>query len=168
MNPIMYTLRPLAQKDADRMVEMMHDEQTTRYLQIGGPSYTKETALRFISQTADESVNLHRAVVDENDVYHGSISLKNIDREKMDAEYAISMHPDAQGKGAAAAATAQILEIAFQDLGLNRVYLNVLAENLRANRFYQKFGFQFTHTGSMEFHGEVKELNWYTAEKTAE
>lgn len=164
----MYTLRPLAEKDADRMTEMMQDEQTTRYLQIGGPSYTKETALRFIAQTGDESRHLHRAVVDESDVYHGSISLKNIDREKLEAEYAISMHPQAQGKGAAAAATAQILEIAFQELELKRVYLNVLVENVRANKFYQKFGFRFTHTGSMTFHGEEKELNWYAAERTAE
>lgn len=150
------------------MVEMMHDEQTIRYLQIGGPSYTEETARRFIAQTADESVNLHRAVVDENNVYHGSISLKNIDMEKLEAEYAISMHPDAQGKGAAAAATVQILDIAFQELGLNRVYLNVLKENERANKFYQKFGFQFTHSGSMTFHGEDKELNWYTADRKSE
>ena len=160
----MYTLRPLMEKDADRMVEMMRDEQTTRYLQIGGPNYTKETAVRFISQTTVESRHLHRAVVDEHDVYHGSISLKNIDREKLEAEYAVSMHPEAQGKGAAAAATAQILEIAFQQLGLNRVYLNVLVENQRANKFYQKFGFRFTHRSTMVFHGEEKELNWYAAE----
>ena len=162
----MYTLRPLAQKDANRMVEMMQDEQTTRYLQIGGPSYTKETALGFIAQASDESRHLHRAVVDEYDLYHGSISLKNIDLDNLEAEYAISMHPQAQGKGAAAAATAQILDIAFRDLGLKRVYLNVLADNARANRFYEKVGFRYTHTGTMNFQGEEKELHWYVADKT--
>ena len=161
-----FSLRPLLAKDAQRMVEMMHDAQTTQYLQIGGPDYTLDTALRFIASTADETQNLHRAVVDEADVYQGSVSLKHIDWEKKEAEYAISMHPDAQGKGAAKAASAAILELAWA-LGLKRVYLNVLAENERANRFYQKFGFRYTHDSIMNFHGEDKCLRWYEAELTA-
>lgn len=160
MEEHIYSLRPLNEKDAERMVEMMQDAQTTQYLQIGGPDYTRETALRFIASTADESASVHRAVVDENDVYQGTISLKNLDLNKKEAEYAISMHPQAQGKGAAKAGSAGILELAWS-LGLNRVYLNVLAENERANRFYQKFGFRYAHTTNMEFRGVTKALNWY-------
>lgn len=161
---MIYRLRPLEEKDAARMTEMMHDAVTIRYLQIGGADYTEDTALRFIRSTVDESVNLHRAVVNLNDEYQGTISLKNIDLEKKEAEYAISMHPDAQGKGAAKAATAEILNIAFNELHLNRVYLNVLAENLRANKFYKKVGFSYSHTTQMNFHQEVKSLNWYFIE----
>ena len=155
-----YSLRPLMEKDGLRMVEMMHDAVTTQYLQIGGPSYTLETALGFIAITADETENLHRAVVDGDDVYQGSVSLKHIDPVKKEAEYAISMHPQAQGKGAAKAGSKGILDIAWS-LGLNRVYLNVLEENERANRFYQKFGFCYTHTTDFEFRGQIKRLNWY-------
>ena len=163
MSTQIYKLRPLKKEDAERMVEMMHDAQTTRYLQIGGPSYTLETALHFIEQTSEESKNLHRAVVDNNDVYQGTISLKNIDHEKREAEYAISLHPDAQGKGAAKVATTRILELAFHHIGLGRVYLNVLEENRRANRFYENYAFRFTHTTEFNFHGELKKLNWYEA-----
>lgn len=163
MDNRVYSLRPLKPEDAPRMAQMMWDEQTTRYLQIGGPSYTLETALGFIAQTKDESKHLHRAVVDDNDTYYGSISLKNIDRENKEAEYAISMHPEAQGKGIAAIATAKILELAFQELGLSRVYLNVLVENQRANKFYQKVGFHYTHSSTILFKGEEKTLNWYAA-----
>ena len=155
-----YSLRPLEAKDAQRMVEMMRDSLTTRYLQIGGPDYTEATALGFIASTCDESRHLHRAVVDKDDIFQGTVSLKNLDTDKKEAEYAISMHPEAQGKGAAKAASAGILEIA-QARGLTRVYLNVLEENQRANRFYQKFGFRYTHTTTMDFHGEPKALNWY-------
>ena len=160
MEEKIYSLRPLEAKDAPRMVEMMQDALTTKYLQIGGPDYTAETALRFIASTADESSSIHRAVVDQDDVYQGTVSLKNLDMDKKEAEYAISMHPDAQGKGAAKAASAGILELA-KELGLTRVYLNVLAENERANRFYQKFGFCYTHDSTMNFHGEEKCLRWY-------
>lgn len=158
-----YHLRPLNSADAQRMTEMMHDGQTVRYLQIGGPGYTLDTALRFIAGAGDESVHLHRAVVDNHDVYYGSISLKNIDTARKEAEYAITMHPQAQGKGIAAVATREILRIAFEDLKLRRVYLNVLDENARANKFYQKFGFRYTHSTKMLFHGEEKLLHWYEA-----
>ena len=159
-----FSLRPLMEKDASRMVEMMHDPQTTRYLQIGGPDYTLDTALGFICMSSDESQNLHRAVVDEADVYQGSVSLKHIDREKKEAEYAISMHPQAQGKGAAKAASAAILELAWS-LGLKRVYLNVLQRNERANRFYQKFGFRYTHSTEMDFRGSAETLHWYECKR---
>lgn len=165
MNDMSFSLRPLQDKDAPRMVEMMQDAQTVRYLQIGGPGYTLETALGFIRGTDDETRHLHRAVVDENDVYQGTISLKNIDHEKKEAEYAISMHPQAQGKGAAAAGTRAIVALAFRELGLQKVYLNVLEENARANRFYQKCGFRFTHSSPFDYKGENKVLNWYVTEK---
>jgi diamine N-acetyltransferase len=160
MEDYVYSLRPLMEKDAQAMVQMMQDAQTTQYLQIGGPDYTIATAARFIASTADESSSIHRAVVNEHDVYQGTVSLKNLDLDKKEAEYAISMHPRAQGKGAAKAGSAEILELAWS-LGLKRVYLNVLAENERANRFYQKFGFHYTHTTEMVFRGETKALNWY-------
>ena len=162
MDSQLFKLRPLQPKDADRMVEMMHDAQTIRYLQIGGPNYTKETALRFIEHSSNESENLHRAVVDSNDVYQGTISLKNIDPEKMDAEYAISMHPDVQGKGAAKAATELILKVAFEEKKLQTVYLNVLDINIRANKFYLKNGFRYTHSTTMVFDNEEQKLNWYS------
>ena len=161
MNVMNYSLRPLQEKDAPRMVEMMQDAQTIRYLQIGGPDYTLETALGFIGRTQDESQHLHRAVVDENDVYQGTISLKNIDRDKEEAEYAISMHPEAQGKGAAMEATARILLDGFRRLKLERIYLNVLEENERANRFYEKAGFSYLETTDIQIHGAEKRLKWY-------
>lgn len=156
-----YSLRPLMEKDAPRMVEMMHDAQTTQYLQIGGPGYTRENALRFIAGTADETGSVHRAVVDSNGVYQGTISLKNLDMAKKEAEYAISMHPDAQGKGAARDATQSILHYAFHCLKLERVYLNVLDENQRAVRFYEKNGFIYRETTIASIHGIEKPLRWY-------
>lgn len=156
-----YSLRPLLEKDAPRMVEMMQDIGTTQYLQIGGPDYTLETALRFIASTADESHCVHRAVVDADDVYQGTVSLKHLDMDKKEAEYAISMHTQAQGKGAAMAATARILLEGFRRLKLDRIYLNVLEENKRAVRFYEKSGFSYLETTDAQIHGTCKPLRWY-------
>ncbi len=80
------------------------------------------------------------------------------------------MHPSALGTGASAAGSRLILRLAFEELGLDRVYLNVLGENLRAVRFYNKIGFHYTHTGTLNYKGKTKPLMWFEArrfEKTA-
>lgn len=68
-------------------------------------------------------------MVDENDEYLGTVSLKCIDTTAGTAEYAISMRSCAHGSGAAADGTREILKVAFDKLHLNGVYLNVLADN---------------------------------------
>lgn len=157
-------LRPLEQKDALRMLEWMRDSDVTRHLQIGGAGTTMEDVDRFIHEAQKKQNNLHQAIVNQSDAYLGSVSLKHINRERKEAEYAIALHPDAIGTDVAKCASEEILEIAFQELGLSRVYLNVLKRNTRAIRFYEKFGFQFTHESVLDVNGESLPLMWYEAQ----
>ena len=156
-----YLLRPLKTGDAAGMLEWMQDNITTRYLRIDGRAYTIDDVLRFIEEAKNEASNIHRAIVDRNDAYLGTVSLKNIDREKREAEYAIALHPKAQGSGAAYDATEEILTIAFQTMGLERIYLNVMEENQRAIRFYEKFGFVYRKKTVANIKNEFKTLFWY-------
>jgi diamine N-acetyltransferase len=133
-----FSLRPLKEKDAPRMLEWMNDPDSTQFLKIGGKTYTIEDTLSFIKNAEDESKYFHRAIVNNNDEYLGTISLKNIDYEKKEAEYAIAMHPDARSTGAALWATQTIFGLAKSNLNLRRIYLNVLEGNIRANKFYKK------------------------------
>ena len=93
----------------------------------------------------------------------GTVSLKQIDQETGEAEYAISTRKKAHGTGAAFQATRLIWNIAFEDYRLRRVYLNVLAENQRANAFYEKVGYRFEYCeeNAVEIRGVRKNLNWY-------
>lgn len=135
------SLRPLEMKDAPRMLEWMRNDDVTRYLNVGGSDTGMETVENFIRSTADESVNVHRAVVNADDTYLGTISLKNIDRDRKEAEYAVAMHMDAIGTGASAKATEFICRLGFGELGLERIVLCVREENQRAVKFYKKTGF---------------------------
>ena len=47
----------------------------------------------------------------------------------------------AHGTGAAMQATQELLCYAFKELGLHKVYLNVLEDNIRARKFYEKCRF---------------------------
>ena len=154
-------LRGLQPKDALGMLEWMTDPKITQFFRFDASKVTEESCLAFISGAALQENCRHWAIADETDTYLGTISLKEIDRSS--SEYAISTRSCAHGTGAAMEATRQVLRIAFEELGLNRVYLNVLAENGRANAFYRKAGFCFTHTekDAVAIRGEMKDLNWY-------
>ena len=104
------------------------------------------------------------ACVDDQDNYLGTVSLKAINKIDLNAEYAISFCKKAHGTGAAHYATQEVLRIAFMELGLARVYLNVIPGNARANAFYKKNGFIFegTFRKHIRINGQLKDLNWYS------
>lgn len=134
-------LRKLEEKDAIKMSGWMHDPEVNQHFRFDAGAMTQEDVLHFIAAAQDTRQNMHLACVDENDEYMGTVSLKQIDKENGTAEYAISFLKSAQGNGAARFATGEILRIAFEDLELEKVYLDVLEENQHACRFYEKQGF---------------------------
>lgn len=161
-----FHLRPLEEKDAGGMLEWMTDPEIVCFFRFDASAVTPESCRSFISAANRQADCRHYAIADETDAYLGTISLKSI--TETDAEYAISTRSCAHGSGAAMAATKEILKIAFQELGLKRVYLNVLADNGRANAFYRKAGFRFVRTeeNAVTIRGEEKDLNWYEIQKS--
>lgn len=164
----MIHLRNLEAKDASFMLEWMHDPQIQKCFQKNMMGMSLEDAEKFCRRSADnqlteENRDLHYAIVDESDEYFGTISLKNIDLVSMSAEYAISTRKCIQGTGAAGEATKLLLIKGFRELGLHRIYLNVLSDNARAVRFYEKCG--FVYEGEFRDHirleGKLKSLKWF-------
>ena len=66
----------------------------------------------------------------------------DVDRTHSKAEYGIFLgEDDARGRGIGTAAAKLMLRYAFEEAGLHRVYLRVLADNVPAIRSYEKAGF---------------------------
>lgn len=156
-------LRELCLKDADGMLSWMHDPASAEIFQCDFNSFSEEKVKNFILNSNKDEDSVHFACVDDNDNYLGTVSLKHIDKKAENAEYAVSFCKSAQGTGAARFATEEILKIAFNKFDLERVYLNVLSDNERANAFYKKMG--FVYEGTFKKHilinGKLKDLNWY-------
>lgn len=160
-----YRLRELCLKDCDGMLEWMHDPQINYLYTDKIKKATKESVEKFIENAAKmkaEGSTYHYAVVNGQDEYMGTISLKNIDKIR-GAEYAVSMRRCFHGKGVASWATKEILRIAFGELELNRVYLNVLSDNEHANKFYvkNKFRYEGESKQCILVGNELKSLKWY-------
>lgn len=155
-------LRKLQLKDAPFMLEWMQDEEILACFRFDPSNSSIESCNKFIMSSYSDSER-HYAVVDGKDEYQGTISLKNINFTERTAEYAIVLRASACGKGLATIATDAIMHIAYKELGLYKVYLNVFSDNLRAIRFYEKYGFIYqetTHSNVVK-DGQLKDLMWF-------
>lgn len=155
-------LRRLEEKDASLMLEWMHDDTINCNFQYPFKEMTIEKVKNFIEYSFNEE-NQHFAIVDEKDEYLGTISLKNISYKNGNAEYAIVTRKNAQGTGVARLATCELLQYAFEELKLHKVYLNVLAENIRARKLYEKCGFmqEGISKEAVKINGKYESLIWY-------
>ena len=160
------TLRKFKIKDCDGMLEWMHDMEITQCFRDDMFAKRKEDALDFIMHSDNvvaDGADAHWAIVEETDEYLGTISLKSINLKDKNAEYAISLRRTAWGKGIGREATKEVLRMAFIEFGLERVYLNVLENNTRAIRLYEKCGFVLE--GMFRHHlfknGDYRNLRWY-------
>lgn len=156
-------LRKLELKDISGILEWMKDPEINSYFRFNPDLINRETVAEFIEKSQVDEINKHYAVVTENDEYLGTISLKNIDYQNSNAEYAVSFRSAAIGKGVSRIATDTLLYIAFFELALHKVYLNVISDNIRAIKFYEKYGFKYEgeFVEYLNIRGEYKNLKWY-------
>ena len=160
-------LRKLEEKDAEGMLEWMKDPDINKSFRFSTNNKDLQDVLCFIRAAETlpaEGKSIHYAIADKNDEYLGTISLKNINLTDKNAEYAISLRAEAQGKGIAAQATKLLLKKAFEDYNLERVYLNVLADNIKAIKLYEKTGFVYEgeFRKCLFLRGGYKNLKWYS------
>lgn len=165
-------LRELELKDAPLMLEWMHDENVVENLQTNFAAKTLADCEAFIRSCADTSENRHMAIVDDNDDYMGTVSLKHIRLDRGDAEFAITIRACAMGKGFSAYGMQQIIHVGLEDMGLHQVYWCVSPDNKRAVRFYDKNGYPRIDVCRLQPIGYTKEqmehFIWYSVCKAVD
>src|SRR5699024_175603 len=89
--------------------------------------------------------------------------LHMIDSKNKRAEIGYMIHSSFAGKGIMTKAVRKITEIAFDDLGLNKVSIIAIVENIASNKVAQKSGFEFVATLKEEqfLYGEFRDINRY-------
>lgn len=163
-------LRKLEARDAEYMLEWMHDASVVCDMQTDFQSKTLEDCKKFINQSYTDD-NIHMAVVNENDEYMGTVSLKNIDRELSCAEFAITIRNCAMGKGYSHFAVQEILKVGFDEIKLQYIYWYVNNRNLRAMKFYEKMRFQHMQDEALKKklidknNIYLSDITWYIVKK---
>lgn len=159
-------LRNLEFKDAPYMFEWMHDESVVEKLRGKFKDKTIEDCIAFIKNSEDKTKNVHLAIVNDEDEYMGTVSLKSI--EKGSAEFAITVRKFAMGKGYSWYGMEEIIKKAFNEYGLESVYWCVSRDNKRAVRFYDKHNFHEVldvPSNVLRRYKGLTNLKWYSVLK---
>lgn len=161
-------LRKLELKDAPLMLEWMHDKSVVEDLRTNFLTKTMEDCEKFIRSSWDDKNNWNVAIVDEDDVYMGTVSLKNI--KETSAEFGITVRAFAMGKGYSIWAMKEAIRIGFEERGIQKIYWCVSPDNKRAVRFYDKNGFERVDSKELDViegytQEQIDAYVWYAVKK---
>jgi RimJ/RimL family protein N-acetyltransferase len=136
-------LRELRLEDARAVAERAGDRRVARYLIAVPTPYPVSLAARWISGRQSwwpgRGVTLAIARRDNPDDLLGTASLRRFLRDRR-AELGYWLGADAWGRGYATEAAGAILDFGFRDLGLERIYAQVLEGNDASCRVLEKLG----------------------------
>lgn len=123
----------LALGHSPEIVRMFGDDPNTI------PPLTEEAAKRWVAGLSEHP---HAWVVEHDDRMLGAIRLDALDEHDRRARLAVGLYdPNKLGMGLGREAIRLVLKHAFQELGLHRISLRVVAYNIRAIRCYSACGF---------------------------
>ena len=131
-------LRKLEKKDAEYMLEWMHDEDVVHFLSANFAAKTIDDCYNFITDSQSFEHDINYAIVNDLDEYMGTVSLKHVNYNNGTAEFAVTIRKCAMGKGYSAYGMAEILRRGIDEFGLKEIYWCVAKVNARAVRFYDK------------------------------
>lgn len=135
-------LRFMNEEDTDRIVKWRNTEFVRRNFIYRG-FFTRQGHENWIRTMVDTGKVIQFMILRKTDGRPvGSVYLRDIDRTHGKAEYGIFIgEEEALGKGYGTEAAKMMIAYAFHEEGLHKLMLRVLAENVRAQRSYEKAGF---------------------------
>lgn len=143
------TLREFRWEDLSEIRKWVTDERTARGLSsVFMKPQTWEQTEQYLRNLLDGGAGANFVIAGKEDLkYLGQCNLMMVDHVARKAEMAIVVQEEHTGRGIGFEAGMLLLDFAFRQMNLNRVYLKVYADNLRAIRLYEKLGFR--HEGRL-------------------
>lgn len=134
------SIRKFKNTDIPNKVKWINDPLNNKFLHYDLPLEIIKTEIWF--EKNKDRKDRYDAVIEVDGIPVGLIGLLNIDVKNKKAEYYITLgEREYLGKGIAKNASFLILEYAFAELGLNRVYLYTEVDNIPAVKLYERVGF---------------------------
>lgn len=163
-------LRPMTEADTDKIVGWRNKPSVKNYF-IYQADFTREGHLHWLHEVVETGKACQMMICDkETDEALGSVYIRDIDRTHHKGEYGIFIGEEsARGRGIGTQAASLMIRYGFEDLGLHRIYLRVLAGNAQAIRSYEKAGFR--QEGYLKddvcIRGEYVDIVWMAIVKEA-
>lgn len=135
------TLAPFSWDQAEVYLEWVNHEETAHWLTRALPVTRHEHQRWYESLVSRQDSVVFSVIENESGTYLGNVWLWGVQAVHRSAELRILMGPQAKGKGYGTEACRGLLNFAFNDLNLNKVFLYVLTNNSAAVRAFEKAGF---------------------------
>ncbi|HHW91087.1 MAG TPA: GNAT family N-acetyltransferase [Firmicutes bacterium] len=135
-------LRPFTPEDLPKLKEWNEDEDLAVYLGLKLPGEEVDYYQRCEKLLRERTSRIF-AIEDETGHFIGEVELNQITWRRKQAELHICIGEHKYwGRGFGTEAVRAVLNLAFQELGLESIYLRVYRHNKRAIRCYEKCGFK--------------------------
>ena len=140
-------LRMMTEKDTENIVKWRNSPFIMENFIYRTP-LTEEAHLNWYYNRVKPGDVVQFIIVDtETNEDVGSVYLRDIDYLNKKCEYGIFIGEESYlGKGIGSKAAQLVLDYAFEELNLNRVFLRVFAKNIRAIKSYENVGFKYEGT----------------------
>ena len=134
------SIRKFEEKDIKNKIKWINDSKNNKFLHYDLPLEFEKTLNWFNKNKNNE--NRYDAIIEYDGIPVGVIGLLNIDYKNKKAEYYITLGENQyKGKGIAYQSSIKLLEYAFDELNLNKIYLYTEVENERAQKLFNKLSF---------------------------
>lgn len=170
-----WRLRPWQDRDAPALVEAAAESQATvgRHLAWCRADYGLNDALSWTShcRTGWERGERHAFAVFEraSGTLCGGVGLNQFDPIQRSANLGYWVRQSRQRQGVAAAAAALVADFGFSQLGLLRIEILALPDNLASRRTATRLGAQFERMAAqrIDFEGQRRDAALYALQPTA-
>lgn len=134
------TLRAIEAGDAPVLQAMINDPEQERSVVGWSRPVSLAEQERWIADLPKD--NTIRYAIDDGGGMVGTVSVSAVDWKNRTASLNIKLLREARGKGYGARAMKLLISYCFEELNLNCLTANVLAENTASCRLWEKLGFQ--------------------------
>ena len=145
-------LRPVNENDlSGNYMKWLNDKEVTRFMAFGNSPITLERMKDYLNKLRDDNSLLLAVIMADDDRHVGNIRIGPIDDYNKRSNIGIMVGDrSVWGKGIALSAMRLALNYSFHVLGLNKITLGVLSENVKAVRLFESLG--FTREGCLKSH----------------
>lgn len=137
-------LREIEKRDLKKINKWRNDKEVIYFLGCNFGYISEATDEQWYQNyLSNRDRNTRLSIIEnESNTFIGNVNLTNIHHINRTAEFSIVIGDKKYwSKGIGESVTRRVLQHAFLDLNLNRVYLYVLEYNTRAVKMYKKVGF---------------------------
>ena len=134
-------LRPVDERDVDDILAWVNDGDVVKNLAaFAGKALTRDDEVAWVRKMRTSTDDRVYTVVSPDERYLGQVGLHQIFWRSKVGRAAAIISAD-QGRGYGSAAMARLLDVAFGELALHKVWLMVFDTNARSRRTWQRLGF---------------------------